>query len=162
MFERLNAYREIALRWGANAVALSRDADVRERFWAAGAFALIFFAFAASVDYLISGGPDWNPTPSEAYAAALPHAAPAASPVVVVTTAALEAKAAAEEALEEPLVEEIDYSVTTETLLGGPDTILPNAYDVDVLARPIEINFSSDLDAVLQTPISASLSASPW
>jgi len=168
MLERLNALRDAALRLGAKAVAVVRNSAARERFWAAGTFALIFGFFVAGVDYVISGGPDWNPEApvTEAHAAQVHRVAALAPSAPPALSAALQQKAEALEAEGGAVVEEIDYSFTTEVLLGGPDTVLASAeYDVDILMSPIEISFSPELDALRASskpPLSVSLDASLW
>lgn len=107
-------------RAGKRARRIWRDPAKRDRVKAHLAFLLIFGFVVSSVDYLITGGPDWNPA-GEAYAMEMPGPRSYAAPVraeptnLVVTTE------------EELLVDEVDYSFTTETLLGGPDTVLATA-----------------------------------
>ena len=107
-----------------------RDPAKRDRVKAHLAFVLIFGFVVSSVDYLITGGPDWNPA-GEAYAMEMrgprSYAAPVrAEPTALTATAEQEAAA----------VEAIDYSFTTETLLGGPDTVLANSAPAPFEGKP--------------------------
>lgn len=92
-----------------------RDEALRERAAASGAFALIAMFALGSVDYLVTGGPDWNPG-GEAQAAELPRAAPilaverAPEPVVAPPPSLILVAAALP-----------DWSVAAEDLLGGPE-----------------------------------------
>jgi hypothetical protein len=93
------------------ALRVWRDEPARERAQAIAAFACIFAFTFASIDYLITGGPDWNPG-GEAYAMeAAPSRAPAPPPSIASepppTLATL-------------TVAEPDYRFTSEELLGGP------------------------------------------
>lgn len=89
----------------------------QERAAAAAVFATIFAVLVGGVDYLVTGGPSWNP-------------AAAAAPSVAVTRVDAPAWSAEPAALpQRPAVEaaEIDYSFTDETLLGGPEVVLAAA-----------------------------------
>jgi len=130
----------LALRRGRRAVAaVARDAALRERIVAAGAFAFIFAFLIGSVDYLITGGPDWNPGAAEAaqiahvrFVTLAPHA-PA-------TMGALQAEATALP-LERP-----DYSVAAEPLLGGPDYLTAYEADEARLYRQINAMYERSLE----------------
>lgn len=99
------------------AMSALRIGGLRERVIATGVFAGLALIAAAGLDYIISGGPDWNPNAEAApYVSAavtltalpdLPYAAPLPAPA----PATLDTEAAA------PLV----YAMAAEELLGGPD-----------------------------------------
>jgi hypothetical protein len=96
------------------ALRLWRREIARERTQAIAAFACIVACTAVSIDYLITGGPDWNPG-GAAYAmeVAPSHArepAPPPPPARLPVLASLTALA----------VDEADYRFTSEELLGGP------------------------------------------
>lgn len=87
---------------------------VRERALASAVFAGIFAFGALGIDYLITGGPDWNPGGAEAYAMEIPQSAavaPRQSQITQETAPPVHRSA----------FSEIDYSVAGEELLGGPD-----------------------------------------
>ncbi len=123
-----------------------RNRAVRERSAAAAAFALIAAVLVGSVDYLITGGPDWNPgaaeaaqiAPTPALIAAPVAPAPAPDPVGAAPRFALEA---------------VDYSVATETLLGGP-TDYAAVYEPDEarLYRQINAMYAHDTVSAEDTP----------
>jgi len=102
----LTAHRYVANSW--------RRAVHQERILATTTFALIFATTLTCVDFLITGAPDWNPG-GEAYAmepvrrVAAPAIEEIKAPEVVTLTAAQMAE------------RRIDYSYTSEELLGGPD-----------------------------------------
>jgi hypothetical protein len=105
----------------------------RERVKATAAFAFIVAFTAGSIDYLITGGPDWNPG-GEAYAmeAPQPRVLAAAAPATLSLPAPPGLTPAA------PL--EIDYSWTSEELLGGPDAAAPVIFadaGVGFIAKPL-------------------------
>lgn len=107
-------------RAGKRARRIWRNPAKRDRVKAHLAFLLIFAFVVSSVDYLITGGPDWNPA-GDAYAMEMTGPRSYATPV------SAEPTALAAETEETELMAEVDYSFTTETLLGGPDTILAAA-----------------------------------
>jgi hypothetical protein len=107
----LPRYAQTAHRFVTNSW---RRAVHQERILATTTFALIFATTLTCVDFLITGAPDWNPG-GEAYAmepvrrvAAAPVVEEVKTPEVVMLTAAL-------------VERRIDYSYTSEVLLGGPD-----------------------------------------
>lgn len=92
---------------------LRTDPQARERASAMAAFACILAFGAASLDYLITGGPDWNPGAA---------AAPLAQPVLTLSRP----EAAAYEApptLQATLLEEAAFDGPIPDLLGGPETL---------------------------------------
>jgi hypothetical protein len=87
-------------------------------------FAFIGLFALGSVDAIVTGGADF--APGSAYAAEY-HSTRIAEPAPV-AVAAEEAKAE-EDAAKTVMAANIDYSITTETLLGGPE--------LDLVATPI-------------------------
>ncbi len=90
------------------------SAPLRERLTATLVFTAIFAFAVASMDYLITGGPDWNPG-GQAYAMEVPS----------MQRAALRPPPQHDLTLHDLtpaplLVAAVDYSVATEVLLGGP------------------------------------------
>ncbi|MGE0739836.1 MAG: hypothetical protein AB7O98_00725 [Hyphomonadaceae bacterium] len=152
---RLSALREAAVRFGQSAATAARDPKKRERFWAASTFAIIFTVFAGGVDYVLSGGPEWNPG-----AAAAPYV-PEVQRVVVAAQAAAEVELPAP--VEPIVVHQIaDYSFTTETLLGGPELALAADELLEVpTIRAIDISYTpgEPLDDPKPTKISLNVSA---
>ena len=104
--------------WGSRVWAAHRtNPAVRERTSALAAFGFIFAFGLFSFDYVITGGPDWNPGAS---AAPLEHARLRSQPLAA---APYEAP---------PPLPEFDLAAHAPEgpvgeLLGGPDTLLPNA-----------------------------------
>lgn len=127
MFERISVPRKPLVRARAVARQLRRQARAfwavpanQERTKSSAVFAAIFALTLVGVDYVVTGGPDVSPG-GVAYAMEIPQAAPRAEHVVragPLPPTRLEQEDAA--ALAEP----VDYSFTTEVLLGGPDTVL--------------------------------------
>jgi hypothetical protein len=118
------AYARLARRKGRQIYERVRtDAAVRDRIACVSAFAFIFTFFVGSVDAIVTGAADWNPG---AEAAEMPRAY--AQHVDYVLPAFSDAEAPPEEAQAIALE---DYSFTTETLLGGPDTGLANDIGVE-------------------------------
>ncbi len=139
--------------------ALRTDPAARDRALGRTVFAAIFGFFVVSVDYLITGGPDWNPGAAPAPRVTAQNRVeatvftPAFAPPPVLQTASLEAG---------------DYSLTTETLLGGPEMILASAEGAGG-ARPVETVYTPmaqiEPDAKLKgvaAVISVSASAALW
>lgn len=100
-----------------------RNPAQRDRAAMYATFAFIGFFAVGSVDAIITGRADF--APHAAYAAEY-RPTSFAAPAPVVTTAAVEEPATVE-ALK---VTEVDYSFTTETLLGGPVMELASLEDV--------------------------------
>ena len=96
------------------------DAPFRDRMACVSAFAFIFVFFAASVDYLITGGPDWNPG---AEAGELPVAY--VQRIAVAPPEFPDAEAPPEQF--QPIEFE-DFAYSNESLLGGPETVLAVSY----------------------------------
>jgi hypothetical protein len=99
--------------WLATTVqAIRSDPNARERASAAAAFALIFSFGMASLDYLITGGPDWNPG-----AIAAPLNQPIVTPLTLAPTVAVEPPPTP------PMIELAAYESIgpIEELLGGPE-----------------------------------------
>lgn len=84
------------------------------------AFALVFGLLVTGTDYVITGGVEWNPG-GEAYAMEMPQSRTQAD--LVVRAGPLPPTTAAKDP-EWIEIAPLDYSFTTETLLGGPDTVL--------------------------------------
>ena len=125
MLERLRQFGNHMNRIVRRTLTWVGDGAVRERAAACATFALIFVFAAGSFDFLISGGPDWNPgaprapqiVRSEAFAtpSRRPHtawASPPAPPSYEVT-------------------EFVDSGRVGE-LLGGPDMILASSDDFGI------------------------------
>ena len=151
MIERLDligraAALEVQNAWkraGKRARRIWRDPAKRDRVKAHLAFVLIFGFVVSSVDYLITGGPDWNPA-GEAYAMEMRGPRSYAAPVraeQTTLTATTEEEAA--------LAEEVDYSFTTETLLGAPDTVFASTATV---ARPVAFEGKPGAEATPEAP----------
>jgi hypothetical protein len=139
----------------------------RERALATAVFAAIFAFALGSVDYLITGGPDWNPGGmGQAYAMEVAHPryrapqsvpAPASEALVLTETVA---------------IEEEDYSIATEELLGGPDALNyaeaafypANASGKGGAAAAAEtlMSVSISMDSSRLKGVSAFETASPW
>jgi hypothetical protein len=135
------ALRLAARRATAFVGRLRGDAAARERLAAAATFAFIFVFAAASVDYVITGGPDWNPG-AEAQAAELP----AAYAQVVPAPPPRLPDAAPSPPLAPPADAYFDPMATADDLLGGPDAVLPARYDPldqDALLREIELLYEA-------------------
>lgn len=107
------------------AIRLRYDAALRERTLARAVFAGIFAFAIGSFDFLMTGGPDLIQGPAaEAQAAPLQSRILAyASPITEtpVSSAAEDAAADAETNADEVME---DASVSSDDLLGGPDTVL--------------------------------------
>lgn len=114
MVRELGSRAIIALRHARVGLwRFKRSPEQRDRAAMYATFAFIGLFAVGSVDAIITGRADF--TPHSAYAAEY-RPTSMTPPAPVVTTAAVE-----EVALEETLkAVEVDYSVTTETLLGGP------------------------------------------
>lgn len=121
MLKRFNigrAARNTIERAAKRAQRIWRSPEKRDRVKMHLAFALVFALLVTGTDYVITGGVEWNPG-GEAFAMEMPQTAQSAEPVV--RAGPLPPAAAEEEFVE---LAPIDYSFTTETLLGGPDTVL--------------------------------------
>lgn len=129
MSERLIALLKGAARLAVTTVAALRafvarwrdDAAYRARAYGVAAFACIFAFTIASLDYLITGGPDWNPgAPAimqEAHAATIERVTQLNPPRIE----ALEVMATMTPA---PLEEEVSFALlSADDLLGGPDEL---------------------------------------
>ena len=135
MFESLRALHPLIAALGRAWRRLQRlyrtlrdDAAARDRAAAVSTFAFIFAFAVLSVDYVVTGGPDWNP---DAEAAELPAAytRAAVSPPPRLSDAAQREQPAVVEPAE------IDYSFTTEDLLGGPGTDLASYWSSNTAAQ---------------------------
>ena len=113
---------------------MRNNAALRERALASAAFAGIFAFGVLGIDYLITGGPDWNPGGAQAYAMEISH------PIFVARPQTRVEAEVAPPALHMAFAE-VDYSVATEDLLGGPDAYAlyeaTNAKGDEVAARVI-------------------------
>lgn len=129
MSERLIALLKGAARLTASAVSAARaflsrwrdDGAYRASAYGVAAFACIFAFTVASLDYLITGGPDWNPgAPAimqEAHAATIERVTQLNPPRIE----ALEVMATMTPA---PLEEEVSFALlSADDLLGGPDDL---------------------------------------
>lgn len=104
------------LRASARALAAIRSEHLRERLWAVGAFAGLALMLAASLDFLLGGGPNWNsnaeaaPYRADAYLtlSALPEI-PYAPPAEIVAMSE-----------EQTRVTPVGYVAPAGVLLGGP------------------------------------------
>ena len=121
-----------------------RSPQQRQRATVAATYVVLAAFAVAALDSMLTGSaPEWRP--SEAYAMEVAPAqrqAPASAPVL----------AAAENLappLPEAVVSEIDYSVASEDLLGGPDTILAS-YEADLVSTMPEW-FQGDFAAEFAT-----------
>lgn len=126
------ALLEVRNNWnraGKRARRIWRDPAKRDRVKAHLVFALIFGFVISSTDYLITGGPEWNPA-GEAYAMEMRQTRSSAPVRAEPTTLT-----ASDEEL--PAIEDVDYSFTTETLLGGSDTVLASSAAAD--GKPGEV-----------------------
>lgn len=129
MLERFASLRDLPSKarraWRqtrAYALRTWRNPQKRERIKATATFAFIAAFTVVSLDHLITGGTDWNPDGGQAYAMEISQSF--AQPVAPqVQTAELTSLAPAFAEVEETAP--VDYSYTTETLLGGPDADLP-------------------------------------
>ncbi|GAM98704.1 hypothetical protein U91I_02339 [alpha proteobacterium U9-1i] len=106
----------------AVAVRLKRDAAYRKNACAAAAIAASCAFTAFSIDYLITGGPDWNPAApvmvQEAHAATVERAPRIAAPrLEAIDMIAMAPAAAFEEA-------DALATLTADDLLGGPDDVV--------------------------------------
>lgn len=103
---------------------LGTDHSLRERALAHATFAAIVAFGAVAFDRILTGGADWNAGAGQAYAMApasplgLVAADPRETPPIVVVE---------EEAPPADEIVGVDFSFTTEVLLGGPDD--PSAPD---------------------------------
>lgn len=136
MSKRFNigrAARKVIESAGKRAQRIWASAEKRDRMKMHLAFVLVFALLVTGTDYVITGGVEWNPG-GEAYAMELPQ-----SPQLAEATVRAGPLPPAE--VKEEFVElaPIDYSFTTETLLGGPDTVLA-AYE------PFADGFTQDAD----------------
>lgn len=99
------------------AVRLGHEPALRDRTLAQSVFAAIFAFALGGVDFVITGGPDWNPG-----APAIANHAPARHVVAVaLATPIMEAPPTLVTEEAETLGE---ATLPTEELLGGPDTML--------------------------------------
>ncbi|MBY0565294.1 MAG: hypothetical protein K2P58_14065 [Hyphomonadaceae bacterium] len=94
---------------------LRTDAALRERTLSHAAFAAIFAFGVVAIDRIITGGADWQFGPDQAYAMA-----PSPSPVFMPVEHRASPPAVADEEPAAEAIVEVDYSFTTEVLLGGP------------------------------------------
>ena len=95
-----------------------RSPEQQDRATAAATFAFIGLFAITSVDAIVTGGADFV-RGDDAYAMEFQAPAANARPQPALVPEAVDAPSA-----DEPLVEEIDYSFTSEVLLGGPQTML--------------------------------------
>lgn len=120
MFERLGELTQRVRRTWRNSRAWGlrtwRNPTKRERVKATATFAFIFAFAVGSMDYLITGGPDWNPDGGQAYASE--YVAPVRLSFATAEAAPLEPPPT----LAEIDAKSVDYSFTSEDLLGGPVT----------------------------------------
>lgn len=101
-------------RRSAGALAAFRSESLRARLTAMGAFTGLALVLAASLDFLLSGGPDFNQSAEAAPYRASAHLALTALPEIPYTPPApVETPPAAE-------IEEIAFVPAGEALLGGP------------------------------------------
>lgn len=137
------------------------DSVVRERALASAVFAGIFAFGVVSLDYLITGGPDWNPgAMGQAYAMEL-------SPHHFAATQTPADRSGSPPPLR-PTVEEIDYSVPTEVLLGGPSDWIESDFTYDEAAvkvrdetLPREATPEPGVDEPVKLKLGASGTAAP-
>ncbi|MFO1016311.1 MAG: hypothetical protein U1E03_01865 [Hyphomonadaceae bacterium] len=156
MIERFASLRDLPSKahraWRqtrAYALRTWRNPEKRERIKATTTFAFIAAFTVVSLDHLITGGTDWNPDGGQAYAMEVSRSF--AQPVAPqVQTAELTSLAPVLAETEEP--EPVDYSYTTETLLGGPDTELPTY-------RPFADGFTDAADKALTADYAGAASA---
>jgi|CXWL01.1.fsa_nt_gi hypothetical protein len=118
----------------ASAVRLRRDAAYRERALGIGAFAFIFAFTIASIDYLITGGPDWNPgAPAivqEAHAATIERDTRIHTRLAPMEMLDVSVPAALEEEIEIATLGADDLLGGPESFMAGADAVLQNAsYD---------------------------------
>ncbi|MEZ5994787.1 MAG: hypothetical protein R3C25_03460 [Hyphomonadaceae bacterium] len=105
------------LRFGGE---LRSNPQARDRAMAFGAFAAIFAIGITSVDLLITGSADIEP--AQAYAMEVAQPRTIAPPTILAAAPAPVTQPVAQ--LVALPLEEVDYSVAAEELLGGPDTML--------------------------------------
>lgn len=103
-------------RTAAGTVAAIRSEHLRERLWAVGAFAGLALILAASFDFLLGGGPDWNPGAEAAPYRANAYVALSALPEIPYAPPAELAAAPEEQARVTP----VSYTAPAGVLLGGP------------------------------------------
>jgi len=128
-------YARLARRKGGQVYrAVRTDAAVRERIACVGAFAFIFTFFVGSVDAIVTGAADWNPG---AEAAEMPAAYTQLVDYTPPQFTDAEAPPEAGEASEL-----VDYSFTTEVLLGGPETVLASDVEPEVATTTSAATFS--------------------
>ena len=123
MSKRFNlgrAARTLAERVAKRAHRIWQSPEKRDRVKMHLAFALIFAFVVSGTDYVVTGGPEWNPG-GEAYAMEMPQSQTRADLVVRAGPLPPTQQADAKELEEIPA---IDYSFTTEALLGGPEMVL--------------------------------------
>lgn len=101
------------------AVAAVRSEKPRERLMAAGAFAGLALMMAASFDFLLGGGPNWNPGAEAAPYRADSYLKLSALPEIPYTPP-VEINAAPEEPLGQAKVTPVRYTAPAGVLLGGP------------------------------------------
>jgi hypothetical protein len=92
----------------------ARNPVARERTLAAAVFALIFVGFVGGVDFVVTGGPSWNPG-GEAEAAEWTPQAHVRTPAPTLVN-----YAPPPAPLFAPAIDLRDYEIATEDLLGGP------------------------------------------
>ena len=120
-------YARLARRKGRQVYQRVRtDAAVRDRIACVSAFAFIFTFFIGSVDAIVTGGADFN---AGAEAAEMPRAY---VQHVNYTPPVFQDAEAPPEALE--AIELVDYSFTTEVLLGGPEAVFASDVNVEPIA----------------------------
>lgn len=123
MSKRFNISR-VARKMAEGAVTRARriwqSDEKRDRVKMHMAFALVLALLVTGTDYVITGGVEWNPG-GEAYAMEMPQSQTRGE--LVVRAGPLPPTTDAKDA-EWIEIAPIDYSFTTETLLGGPDTVL--------------------------------------
>lgn len=112
--------RKMADRAAKRAQRIWQSPEKRDRVKMHLAFTLVFALLVTGTDYVVTGGPEWNPG-GEAYAMEMPQSQVSADLVVRAGPLPPATQDKEEEWIE---LTPIDYSFTTETLLGGPDTVL--------------------------------------
>jgi hypothetical protein len=135
-----------------------RNPKQREHAAVAATYVMLAAFAVVSIDSMVTGSaPQWQP--SEAYAM---EVAPAAREAVSAPVIAAPLNLAP--ALPQAVTEQIDYSVATEELLGGPDTILASLeFDTSLVPAwfqgdlPVEFAYADKPEVLAAEPLEAAV-----
>lgn len=141
----LRRWRRVKSATRLAAESVRANVAVRERALASAVFASIFAFGVLGMDYLITGGPDWNPGGAEAYAMEIPQ------PTFVTQRPRQATEDTTPPAPPQLTYVAIDYSAADADLLGGPfdvyATYMADTKNSEVREADIADRTSADAEA---------------